>query len=736
MTRLLLLAVQVWIVFTSGSTVLGASDQKRVLLLYEDRSDLQGNVAFDRVVRSVLSKGFNVYVDVHSEYADVSPLTEADYPALQSWLRSKHAGKRFDVVVAVGGGALRFVRAYQSDLFPGAHIVHFGRREAIDNLGAQPRITGVTAVRTVEHVRRNFEFILQLQPDVTHVIVVSGSSPVDRRNEASARQALREYEGRIAVTYLAGLSLEAVQERLENLPDRTAILFFTMNEDGAGRRLLRSEVLSKLTLTASAPVYSMSVLLIDTGIVGGALVSQEAMAGEVGGLVERLLVGESIDAMPIRESPLVPMVNWRQLQRWRIPEDRLPQGTVVMYRDPSIWDLYSWHIIGVLSLFSLESMLIVALLVQLANRRRAESAMRESQRLLQSTIDALNAQVALLDETGKVIAVNQSWCRFAKANGYVGADGGIGKDYLELCASRMECEEAQQVADGIRMLMSGERWEFWCIHPCVTGTERTWFQVRVNRFYADGALKFVVACENVTEIKQAHDAQQQLASLLLRAQDEERRRIARDLHDVTVQNVATLKSDLIRIGKRPGFVDRGMPALEEPLLICDQVIKELRTLSYLLHPPLLDELGLVVALRWYIRGLTERSGIPAELLIAGNIGRQPADVETALFRVVQESLTNIHRHSGSPNATITLALEKDGILVRITDHGHGISYTRPAGSQELPLPGVGILGMRQRLKQFGGHLEIDSTSQGTTVTARIAISKENQTAHVNEPARL
>jgi two-component system NarL family sensor kinase len=732
MRRVFLCVVPVWFLFNSAGAVFGASVQKHVLLLYEDRSDLLGNVVFDRAIRSALQKRFNVDVDVHSEYPDVSPILEHHYPALQSWLRSKYARKDFDVVVPVGAGALRFVRAYHQDLFRSAQIVFFGRREAIDNWRPGPPLTGVVATGFAEHVKRNFAFILRLQPDVKQVMVVTGSAWEDRHYEATARRELLPYEDRIAVTYLAGLSLEKVLERLASLPERTAIFFLSMSEDGAGRHLLKSEVLSKVTLAAAAPVYSTSALHFDTGIIGGDLMSQETMANDVGGLVVRLLQGEPIESMPIREGPLVPMVNWRQLRRWGIPEDRLPPGTVTMYRDPSIWDLYRWHMIGAISLFTIESMLIVALLVHRAWRRKAEKSMRESQRLLQSTIDALNAQVALLDETGKIIAVNQSWRSFAETNGYIGADKGVGRNYLEICESAGECEEARLVGDAIRLLVSGEREEFCCIYQFVGGTEESWFQVRMNRFYTDGALRLVIAYEDVTEIKQAHDAQQQITGMLLRAQDDERRRIARDLHDVTVQNVATIKADLIRVRKGPELQDgKVAETLAESLMTCDQVIKELRTLSYLLHPPLLDEIGLMPALQWYIRGFTERSGVRAELSVMEDIGRLATDVETALFRVVQESLTNIHRHSGSPSAMIRVMKENGTVAVQIMDEGHGMSLTALSGIQEgAPLPGVGIMGMRQRLKQLGGRLEIDSNSQGTIVTARISISEESHAAHL------
>ncbi len=711
-----------WLLCSAG-TLQGADVQKNVLLLYDFRRDVLSNVVVDRVFRAVLNEKLDVDPDIRSEYLEVSPLTKQDYPPLMSWLRRKYAGTTFDVVVALGTSALDFVHEYHRDLFQGAQIVYWGRRTALDNWGSDPPVTGVVGPGMAEQMRPTFAFIHQLQPDLQCLVVVSGASPDDRDWEKAARQELHQFEDRMSVTYLAGLPLEDMEKHVANLGGKTAILVLTMTEDGAGRRLARADVLSRVLQRATVPVYTTSALYLDTGIVGGALIDQETMTLEAAGLVVRLLRGESIREMPIRESTPVPTVNWKALRRWGIQEGRLPAGTVVRYKDQSIWTLYRWHIAGVLSLCTVEGALIVALLVQRAHRRQAEKTMRENQRLLQSTIDALDARIALLDEDGTIIAVNQPWMSYAEPNGCRGAASGSGSNYLEMCAMNAECEEARLVAGGIRDLLSRELTDFRCLYPSAHGDKTLWFQVHVRRFHSDGVRRLVVAHEDITEIKQAHDAQQQLTGLLLCAQDEERRRIARDLHDVTVQSMVAIKADLTRVQR--GIQSAGTGAvetLEESVLLCDQVIKELRTLSYLLHPPFLDEAGLLPALQWFVRGFIQRSGIQVELLVLGDIGRLATDVETALFRVVQESLTNIHRHSGSSSAIIWVTKEKDTILVRITDEGHGFSLPLTPNNQEAALsPGVGILGMRQRLRQLGGRLDIESSGQGTTVNARISI---------------
>ncbi len=211
----------------------------------------------------------------------------------------------------------------------------------------------------------------------------------------------------------------------------------------------------------------------------------------------------------------------------------------------------------------------------------------------------------------------------------------------------------------------------------------------------------------------------QLSGRLLQLQDEERRRIARDLHDTTGQKIAALSMSLDRVAR---LLDSKKPerqeALDEGRDIVRMIGEEIRTLSYLLHPPLLDESGLGSAVRWYAEGFQKRSGIRLNVNISPDLGRLSTDVEMALFRVVQESLTNVHRYSGSPDAEINVINTPDAVKLEIIDHGKGIA----AGSARVKVEGiatlgVGIPGMRERIRQFGGQLEVDFGRDGTRVSA-------------------
>jgi two-component system, NarL family, sensor kinase len=212
----------------------------------------------------------------------------------------------------------------------------------------------------------------------------------------------------------------------------------------------------------------------------------------------------------------------------------------------------------------------------------------------------------------------------------------------------------------------------------------------------------------------------QLSGRLLQLQDEERRRIARDLHDITGQEIAILSMSLDRLARLMDNVKaEAKETLDDSRKMVRKMAEEIRTLSYLLHPPLLDESGLNSAVRWYAEGFQRRSSIQVNVIDAPGLGRLPVEVETALFRVVQESLTNVHRYSGSPDAEIRISAASGEVRLEVVDHGKGIATVPRTAVDGVASLGVGIPGMRERLRQFGGRLEVDFGRDGTRVIATV-----------------
>jgi PAS domain S-box-containing protein len=229
------------------------------------------------------------------------------------------------------------------------------------------------------------------------------------------------------------------------------------------------------------------------------------------------------------------------------------------------------------------------------------------------------------------------------------------------------------------------------------------------------------------EVLQQSEQLRELSSRLQQTQDDERRRIARELHDSAGQVITVLGMNLASIAQGIGRNAKVGQAIEESRELVHQLSKEIRTLSYLLHPPLLDENGLPGAIQWYIQGFAERSSLTCELIISEDFGRLPDDMEVTIFRIVQECLTNIHRHSGSKTATISLSRVGESVSLEIRDEGKGIPEERLAKIQGHRT-GVGITGMRERVRYLNGTIDVQSNANGTiiSVTLPAAVPSEGQ----------
>jgi PAS domain S-box-containing protein len=233
---------------------------------------------------------------------------------------------------------------------------------------------------------------------------------------------------------------------------------------------------------------------------------------------------------------------------------------------------------------------------------------------------------------------------------------------------------------------------------------------------------FLEINRDITEAKRAERALRELSGRLLRAQDDERRRLAQELHDSTAQTIAALGWNLEVVS---GFVDRldesGRHALTESQAMADDCVCQLRTFSYLLCPPMLQERGLVSALSSYVDGFSRRSKIAVDLHVPAKFERLPKDVDTALFRVVQESLVNIHRHSGSCSASIRIVRHTSSVVLTVRDRGHGILKPSSARPGATSCAGVGIESMRERVRYLGGRVDLLSNAHGTLVKVQVPL---------------
>jgi PAS domain S-box-containing protein len=364
----------------------------------------------------------------------------------------------------------------------------------------------------------------------------------------------------------------------------------------------------------------------------------------------------------------------------------------------------------------LQAALIVALLIERRRARRANRKLSDSEDRFARAFKANPQPMSITTlSDGRYVDVNES---FLNMSGFTAAEV-IGRTSIEVGVFE---SQAHREAVLLKPLQNGSARNLETSFRKKDGSYRVLLS-SLELLEVGNEKCILVASSDITERKETEQRLAELTGLLLRTQDDERRRIARELHDVTAQSVGLIMLNLAQVQKEASSVDeRSKDKLQESLTLGEQALKDIRTLSYVLHPPLLDQAGLVTALKWYVKGFSERSGVKVTFSEEGNNGhRMPSEVEYALFRIVQESLTNIRRHTNSETAEIDVKRMPDRVLLSVRDRGKGLKLNLPRNGNGVESIGVGIPGMRHRLLQLGGELLVDSDPNGTTVTATVPV---------------
>jgi len=368
---------------------------------------------------------------------------------------------------------------------------------------------------------------------------------------------------------------------------------------------------------------------------------------------------------------------------------------------------------------------MVGFISDITDPRRAEQELRASERHFQNAFAHAATGMLLVDLEGRFVEANRA---YSEITGYSQAEL-ESFTFLDITHP----EDVERCARPFRQLVRGEI-------PNYVVEKRymrkdggvVWARISSTllRDSTNCPSHAVVIAEDITERKHAEEQLSALSRRLLHVQDEERRRLARELHDSTAQSIAAMCMNLGVVGESANLLDRhAHKALTECLEIGEQCIRDLRTFSYLLHPPVLDDMGLSSALKWYVEGFVQRSKIEVALDIAADLGRLSRELELTLFRVVQESLTNIHRHSGSRTATIRIVRYPKDVLLQVRDYGCGIAGASDNANGAITNEGVGIAGMRERVRQIGGHLRIHSRHGGTDVEVLAPINRDRSDPH-------
>ena len=547
---------------------------------------------------------------VFTEYLDVTRLPD---PALQraqlQWLRCKYADQPPHAVVAFGTSTARRLELLDGPLFPGVPSVF----AALDPLLFPDLVLppDSDALWLRYDVGETLGAALRLQPAARRVVLVSGTADFDRAMLALARREVAPYAQRVTIEEITDLPLEEVLRRVAALPPEAVVLYLSLNLDSTGAPLPSGEGLRRVVAASGAPVYANTETSVGGGVVGGAVTSYATVGAAAARDVLRRLADPA--AAPARAAPPAPryVFDWRQLQRWGLRESRLPPGSVLLHKPPSLWDQYRAPAAGALALLAAQGALIGGLLVERRHRRRAQGALAERQQQLQQSNASLQQSNAQLQERNA--------------------------------------------------------------------------QVR------------------------------RLAGQLLVAQEQERALIARELHDEVGQALTTVKINLDTMRLLSGGPAAPAPSelLAEGVALVDRALEQVRDLSLLLRPALLDHLGLVAALRSLLNGQAQRVGYQVSFSAGPLVPAPSAEQELVCYRVAQEALTNVARHARATHVTLEVGVHEDQLRLTVRDDGAGFDLGRdapagPGGGQPGPAqpggaggPGRGHPG--DRLRPRPGH---------------------------------
>ncbi|HSE87294.1 MAG TPA: sigma 54-interacting transcriptional regulator [Candidatus Binatia bacterium] len=370
------------------STPALAQDSKNVLVLYGNTAELPWVKIFDASLRSTVKSRSSRNVDFYTEYFDVARFPAAKHrEAFLGLLRARYSDRHLDLVVLGGGTAFDFVMSRRTSFFPAVPIVYSfpSPGKVID----QRLPSNVFGVPVDFSPMPTIELALRLHPGTKRLVLVTGAGAWDRAWEKRLRQETSALRDRLQLEFLSGLPTAQLLERLSALPKDTVVFTPGYFNDGAGSVFVPHDSVETLAAKSAAPIYAPYETMVEAGAVGGVIPTFEAIGRQTGDIVADLLDGKSLSLLDLpRVMTGAPLVDWRQVQRWRIDAKLLPANTIVRFKQPSVWEHYGWYVIGALAIIALQALLIIGLLLQRARRCRAEAELHESQKFMELSTGA------------------------------------------------------------------------------------------------------------------------------------------------------------------------------------------------------------------------------------------------------------------------------------------------------------------------------------------------------------
>jgi PAS domain S-box-containing protein len=484
---------------------------RRVLLLYPYDNAHPSTVSAATGMRSRLVEKSSSKINIYTEFLDLARFpSEADELRSARYLAEKYAATSLDIIMPLNSEAERFLLKYRDIIAPAVPIVFCCVRPEI--AAAADRPANVTGVYSEFDANKTIELAQQLQPDARNLIIVSGSSEIDRGWLASLRTGIEPYEKRFNTEYWIGVPYEIMLDRAAHLPRDTIIIFVTVYDDSTGRSFVPAEVVGALARVASAPVYGPSDTYLGRGIVGGHMTSFESMGSDAADLALEILAGRNpATIVPKSSENRSFRVDARQLLRWGIPEKRLPADTIQSFKQPTLWEEHRELVLAAIFVILLQAIMITALLIQMLARRRAEASLKESEERWRSMFEMSTVGVALADDRFRVLAANAA---FQSMFGYTDEElHGLPLDDITVEEDR---EATRQVHDEIQQ---GTRQHYELEKRCQRkdGTP-IWVNIYLSRMQGEESKpqKFLATTVDITDRKRAEAASRDSLSELAR----------------------------------------------------------------------------------------------------------------------------------------------------------------------------------------------------------------------------
>lgn len=685
------------------------AEPRRVLLIHSFGYDFAPFDSFTAGFRTSLAADFPDSIDFFQVSVESARFGDGEADdALVDYLLTLFDQRAVDLVVSIGGPAALFVQEQRETLFPGVPLLMAAVDKRHLNSAAY---AGRNVVVSVENEpAKIMDTILKVLPETATIAVVIGNSPLERFWLDELRREFRVYEDRVELLWLNELTFEEIQETCATLPPRSAIFYPVFYIDSRGIPYSGNRVLSRLRETANAPIFGLHDTQLGHGIVGGPLTDVAGLAVHTAEVAQRLLHGETPDNIgDSLVSTGGPRFDGTELNRWNISEESLPPESVVENLQPDFLERYRGRIVFVSAIVLVQFALIGGLLFNLSRRRRAERLLQESESRLSLATETAGIGVWMWDTADNHIWATEGWRAMFGFEAAADIDGDDVRQRIHP-DDRKEIEEKIENAtqEGSPLVA-----EFRLVQP---DGSQSWVAMRGRMIPAEngGGARLLGASVDVTKRREAEQAARDFGRRLISAQEQERARLGRELHDDISQRLARLAIDAgtverlgtdERVGEAMGNIRKGLVRLSD----------DIHSLAYQIHPAILDDLGLVQALKSECERFSRQESVPAHAHFHEVPSRLPRDASLCLFRVAQEALRNVARHARARSVDLSLWAKDDGLRLAISDTGVGFD---PAQARERP--SLGLKSMRERVGILNGELDIETIpGHGTTIIAWI-----------------